>query len=221
MAVAPYSLELAEEHIAKLIGQVDRLTEILAQNDFGGVPNTPSRGCIQYSASGQQKYVDPVGATYSTGTLRQQISPHNQSVTSTTPGAVGGLSASVAAGTYLMKAWITATTGATAGVRNYRITGPAISENELFMRSTQLNTSTAANGVTSTAQSANTGDGNGYNSGFISSQAMSSSGVVYLDEMVCEFVFTAAGTLALQAAEGTGGDSWTVDYGFREISPLT
>jgi hypothetical protein len=42
---------------------------------------------------------------------------------------------------------------------------------------------------------------------------------VFADEFRCSFTFSAAGTVQLLAAEGTSGDSWTIDYGYLQLTP--
>ncbi len=61
MALDPYTLQQAEEDIATLRGQVDLLTEILAQSDSGTQPNTPSAGYLLYNAGGVPSYVNAAG----------------------------------------------------------------------------------------------------------------------------------------------------------------
>lgn len=98
MAADAYTLEEAAQDIATLRGLVDKLTEILAQDD-STAPNTPTAGIAGYSAAGHGKYASADGNAYNTGRLTL---PSTGALTLTSSlQTVPGLSASLAAGTYV------------------------------------------------------------------------------------------------------------------------
>jgi hypothetical protein len=153
--------------------------------------------------------------------LRQRIAlgNHNQPVTSTTPQNVPDLAAAVGTGTYRVTGHLIMTTGAAAGAMDVRINGPSISEGETWGRWRQANTTSDVTGQTDgTSQDAGTTSVNAYNTGAMTSPAMPSSGIVYSLEIDCSFTFSAAGTIHLVVAESNAGDTWTLDYGWWEVS---
>ena len=175
-----------------------------------------SAGILRYTSA-----VD--GNVYTVGTCIQQItgSNHNKVISSTSPVDVSGgdIAFGVGAKRYNLEGLIVASSGSAAGTRNYRITGPGVSEVELFVRFDQVNTATLVSGQTHTTyQAAGTTSATGYNAGFITSVAMNNNGQVFADEFRCSFTFTGSGTLQLLAAEGTGGDPWTVNYGYLQLT---
>lgn len=164
------------------------------------------------------------GSTYGMGPCIQQItgSNHNKAITSTTPADVssGDIAFAVEAKRYNLEGIMIASSNAAAGTRNYRITGPAVSEVELMVRHIEVNTATLTSGQThKTYQAAGTTSATGYNAGFTTSAGMVNTSQVFADEFRCSFTFSAAGTVQLLAAEGTSGDSWTVDYGYLQLTP--
>src|SRR6266568_443872 len=130
MPIETYTIEQAEEHIAQLRGQVDKLSEILAQND-GPIPNAPTgSGLAAYSASGQLKYVSTDGSTYNTGCLPLYATSPTP-VTSTS--AFTLLSCTVGAGlTYRFDGIVRGTQGPNAAGQFVRFDGPAASFGIMF-----------------------------------------------------------------------------------------
>ena len=161
------------------------------------------------------------GNDYTVGTCIKHIltGNHNILINSTTPISIPDLVWGVAARRYNLEGLIVATSGAAAGTRNYRLTGPAISEFELMCRQDQVNTATLVSGQTHESyQFGDVTNGGGYNAGAMSGPAMNNIGQVMVDEFRCSFTFTAPGTLQLKAAEGTASDPWTVNYGYLQLT---
>jgi hypothetical protein len=151
---------------------------------------------------------------------RQRVNGHNQGITSTTPVAVTDLSWPVKAGwTCQLRGLIILTSGGTGAAR-WQIDGPAVSEVDLWCRWKQSNTSTLTSGQTdNTNQIGGTTSAAGYNStGTLIAPATVSNGAVLSAELDCTFTFTADGTLSVLAAENVSGQSWTVNYGYLELS---
>jgi hypothetical protein len=127
-----------------------------------------------------------------------------QSIASTTPAAVSGFSFPVVVGTYIARAHlvIDANSGGTA---EFRWTGPTAS---LVLLSLECQPTATLDGY----QVANTSNGTGYNTGFIDSQLFSTA--FYVCNLEAVLTFTAAGTLALEAANLAGAsDTWEIYAG--------
>ena len=79
MPQAPYTLEQAEEDIADLRAQVDRLGEVHILDGSGGVtPNAVAGAAAMYTATdGQPSYVTPSGLTMSNVGAQQGFFPVN------------------------------------------------------------------------------------------------------------------------------------------------
>jgi len=133
--------------------------------------------------------------------VTQLTSLTGQTIISTTPVNITGLSVPVTAGAYRVKAEIVLDVGAGGGAADFRFTGPAASTILMTLTCQQLNTST----VVITSVESNSA---GYNSGFLATQVLGAT--FYLVQIWATFVFTAAGTLALQGAEGTSLDTWEI-----------
>lgn len=92
MAVAPYTLEQAEEAIADLRAQVDRMGEVHALDGSGAVvPNAQPGQAQLYSANGQPSWIAPSGMQLGTVGAQQSFFPVN-TVTSILP-SLGNLAA--------------------------------------------------------------------------------------------------------------------------------
>src|SRR5258707_3558425 len=137
MPVDPYTLEQCESDVALLRGQVDRLTEILTQQDFtpaGAAPNTPAvSGYTMYSSSGQQKYIGSDGGTYNTGWARMRTTA-DVTISSKTDVVIApatGPALSLPVGTnieYRVRGVIFVVQGAGSITQAVGLTGPATSD---------------------------------------------------------------------------------------------
>ena len=193
MPIEPYTLEAAEEDIAALRGQVDRLAEILAQQDFspaGSAPNTPAGGCSLFSAAGHQKYASPDGGTYNTGRATLLATANQGSITATTSLLfVSGLV--VGAGKYRIHGildFVGTGAGATA---TFGFTGPAVSAGtKIFTLFQSQGTGGTVNPSSITAMTTITSPGYG-----VTEAQFRFDGTI---------VFTAAGILGMTAAPSAG-----------------
>lgn len=111
-----YTLELAEEHVGNLNGNVDRLTEAHQQDDTDLIPNTPTTGHIMFASTGHMKYVSGVtgdSVTYNTG--RNTNGATSPLTFTTSLQTVPGLTISLGVGTYRIHAQILINNPGTAG----------------------------------------------------------------------------------------------------------
>lgn len=138
------------------------------------------------------------GNQYNSGPLVLYSTLATQSITSTSFTTVNGMSCPVVAGTYHFRGVVIWTQGSTAVAQKFVINGPANSQSRVFYVFYEEN-SGASNGISHTGVT-----------GTITSPAF---GVGDIIQMWFEGIvtFSAAGTFAIQAAEGTSGDSFTVD----------
>ena len=218
MAVEPYSLEQAELDIAFLIGKVDRLDEVLTKNDSTDAPNTPAAGLIHYSFAGQHKYASPDGGFYNTG---RSSAAMKGAVTISATGfatvAGGGVSLSlaVAAGQYAFRAHLMhIDNGAgAAAVALYQMVSPAFSSG-----SAQLTGS--ANGPLVSVRFDNA---SGFGTALAAPTVTPASNVRHNVVIEGSAVFTATGTLAVQAAiNAVGAAQFVIAAGSRlELFPVT
>jgi hypothetical protein len=117
-----------------------------------------------------------------------------QSIVSTTPAAISGLSFPVAAATYDVYAWILIDANSGSGA-HFRWTGPTASLTIMDIDTVQM----AGASPTQETQSSN---GDGYNTGDLDSMSFATD--FYRSILTATFVFSAAGTLALQVANVAG-----------------
>lgn len=207
-----YTLELAEEHVGKLFGQVNVLGEALTQDDTDLVPNTPAAGNIQYSATGQQKYASSDGNAYNTGRLTL---PATGGLTLTTGlQTIPGLTCTLAVGTWHVRGLLLLHNPATAGQG-----APSI----------QLTASgglTAANGrfvcyEVHAANGVGVADGTGLG-GLLTGAAPSTGGANQVWNFDGIFVITVAGTLAVQMKQAATAASDILQYpSYLEVFPVT
>ena len=225
MGVNTYTLEQAEEDIGTLRGLVDKLTEVLTMQDGSVVPNTPAaNNYSQFSSQGYPDCIAAEGDKLQMSECRLQVSPHNQGITSTTPAAITGLSKAVEAATYIVEGRLTLTTGtwSTASTANFRFTGPAVSEFDIQSTASQIGSSSLTNAGPYQFAGTSSGSG-GYGGGFWTpiGSFTTGSAIVFTVNFWCEFTFTATGTLVLNAAEGVSPNTWTLDYGYMIVKPVT
>jgi hypothetical protein len=195
--IDPYTLEDAERDIATLRGQVDRLTEVLTKNDSTDPPTNPAAGLIHYSLGGQHKYASADGSGYNTG--RQSLfTAGTQNITSTSSVNITGLTCPVGIGTYRIEGIICGQQGPVAAGQVVRWAGPVISFGRCFTESNaQANTSVTDSDLTGALP-------------WIHTTPAWGNGVIFYVRFSGILTFTAAGTFAIQAAEGTNLDTWTV-----------
>jgi hypothetical protein len=133
------------------------------------------------------------------------VAAGGQTISSTSPVPITGLSVAVGPDTYLVRCWIVL--NATVGGSNaeFRFTGPTASAYYITISSTAMLTGGAPPVIGYTAST-------GYNGGFLNTSPLA-GGDFYLVEIEMLVTFSAAGTLALQAAEQTSGDDYEVVVG--------
>lgn len=103
MSGAIYTLEQAEQEIATLRGQVDKLTEVLTFGDMTSPgPNNPAAGSILYSLGGQAKYASSDGNDYNTGRALLYVTTA-QALTSTSMVDIASLTFTPGLATYGFK----------------------------------------------------------------------------------------------------------------------
>lgn len=157
--------------------------------------------------------------TYGTERLIQRVSPRSQSFSAVAAANIGGLSVPVVAGTYFVRARLVIEWNAAAGAPQMQFAGPAVSQFDVSFKSRQSGTSSTANTLSTVSAAA--GNGTGYNAGLINQTGtMSGAGIFFDLDIWGMFVFTASGTLTLQAASSVAGDAWLVFSGFWEVQPL-
>lgn len=154
------------------------------------------------------------------GGFVQQVSPRSQTVNTTGGINIGGLSYAVAAGAYIVHAHLVIEWNAAAGQPELRMAGPSVSQFDLTHVSRQSGSSSVAN--TNSEAWAGTGGATGYNTGgaggFVNPTAvMSGAGIFFIWDMRFWAVFTASGTLTLQAATTVAADPWIVFSGFWQV----
>jgi hypothetical protein len=136
-----------------------------------------------------------------------------QTVNSTTPVGVTGMSFPVAAATYLVACWfvIDANSG---GQARFRFTGPAASLTLMGITTLQQGTLTYnPNGQTS--------NGTGYNTGDIDAPVSGTFATAFhIVQIWATFTFTAPGTLALECANAAGASDTFEIYPGSQMSVL-
>lgn len=162
---------------------------------------------------------DADGNSYRTERLIQQVSPRAQSIASTTGTAIGGLSAPVGIGTYLVTVYLIMQWNAAAGQPSLQWTGPTISQFDIAGESRQVGSAATTN--TNAVWNNGTVNGGGYNSGSQNiTQAMTAAGAQFVIKLWGQFVFTASGTLKLVGITSVAADPWIAESGWWEIQPL-
>jgi hypothetical protein len=159
------------------------------------------------------KYLSADQNYYNTGRLSIQGPAANQAITSTTPVAITGLSFNVGAGRYRIRAKIGCTQGGAAAAANIRIAAVNATLSTLAMT---VNWFLAASG-----------DSNGlaWVTGttfpiIIASPAFAATDTFWL-ELDGTFLFSAAGVITFQGAQGVSGDNFTVlANSFIDIEPV-
>jgi hypothetical protein len=210
---APYTLEQAASDISALRGIVDTMNEAHTILDGGVVPNTPAAsGGSLYSSSGQVKYVSTDGNAYNSGILTVNGPPTNTSITSATPVNLSGLTFSVAAGVYRIRAKLGGTQGGAAFAQNFLISCPTMTFTSMVVNFF-LQSSGDSNGLAWSNASTSPLT--------FASPAFNAALNFWLD-LDAIISFSAAGTCNVQAAEGTSTHGWTVQSNcFVDIMPVT
>jgi hypothetical protein len=214
---AQYTLEQAEDDIAVLRGQVDRLSEILTQYDVaaGQVPNSVTLGYVQHSSTGQMKYLSDDGNAYNTGRLTIPCSGQ-QTINSASFTAVNGLTCSLGALTYRVSGQIAFSpnqSGASAEFQFAGSGGLALTSGRWFFAEYEvLSPITMGNGTLITALSSaftTTVIGGGL-----------ADRIITIDGTI---IVSSAGTLTLQAATTVAADTYTIRQNgtYLEISPIS
>jgi hypothetical protein len=211
-----YTLEQAEEDIAQLRGQVDLSNEAQTISDGAVVPNTPAAsGVTLYSAAAQLNYASFDGNDYNTGRLTALFTGTSQTINSTSMVNVNGLTVPVAAGTYKFRSFIPLVTNGSgaAGAPAFKLQGPAFSSGGYIL-------SGMTNGSTGVARYDNT---SGFNFAMNGPGLTATSGLATVVWIEGFCVFTASGTLLVQAAlSGAGTSQYVVAVGaYLELSPIT
>jgi hypothetical protein len=180
--------------------------------DAGGTPNGLTGWTTAYATTaGNLDFVSGSdGNSYSTGRA-SLILASTQSISSTTPAPLTGLSAAVAVGAYRVHGWMEGSQGATAAGQIIGFTGPATTApTRLFYYWVQQGVaqqfSTISNsGLLTTFTSPAYGAGDTF--------------LFYFDGVV---TFSSPGTLTVIAAEGTATDNFSVIAGsFIDIMPIS
>jgi hypothetical protein len=154
------------------------------------------------------------GNTYDVERLFQYATGLPQTISSTSPAAVAGLSLAVGVGTYNVKGrFILNTAGVGGAAAEFRFTGPAATSTVMTFDCGQQSTTSVGpdQGYSLSA---------GYNSGFLTTQVLAAGSVFYTVHFDCDFVFSAAGTLAMQAATVTAADTYRIDQARWELYPV-
>ena len=209
-AIDPYSLEDAERDIAALRGQVDRLTEVLTKNDSTDPPANPAAGLIHYSLGGHHKYASSDGTDYNSGRLTLLNTSPPQTISVTTDTVINGLQAPVAAGvTYAFRGILRLKQGGVNTNQKMGFTGPAVSFVTWFY---------------DTGNQGQPSGGPPIAVGALATQAIAFSAIN--NELYIRFegaaTFSANGTFAAGAAEGTFGNTFTILAGcIVDMCPVT
>ena len=197
MPVETYTLEQAEDDIAVLRGQSDRMSEVITKNDSTDPPNGPAAGIIHYSAGGHHKYASADTGFYNTGHVFLRTTA-NQTINSTSQVTAGAnsvpLQVPVTAGMYYLRSQVTWTQGGVQANQAARVNGPAVTD----MLVTMLTWTRSTTGGSVFAYDANTinadlgtplgAGGTGYPNGTVN---------IWEIEGYCNF--SAAGTLSVDA----------------------
>jgi len=122
----------------------------------------------------------------------------NQSISSTSPATITGMTIAVQAATYMINSSIVITQGSTAADQKFRFTGPAISSGRIVC--TSLWTGASSYGWSTVTD---------INNSFLITGPITGSdpGVAMISGV---YAFTGSGTLALTAGNNTGGDTCTI-----------
>lgn len=207
MSGAIYTLEQAEQEIATLRGQVDKLTEVLTFLDMTSPgPNNPAAGSILYSLAGQAKYASSDGNDYNTG--RMSLRSTGQTVSSTSDVVINGLVTpnAIGASRYRIYGLVVISANQTGGTASIAIHGPAVASGGTGFR--LLNA--GSTGV------------NWTNGGLASGGVAMSNGAVTSLEVFGDVTFSASGVLSLQAHTTIGADTFGVFQGCPlDIMPVT
>ncbi|MGO8886640.1 MAG: hypothetical protein ACLQI7_23695, partial [Streptosporangiaceae bacterium] len=171
-----------------------------------GTPAAPSNGYSAYEAGGHLKYISAAdGNPYNTGRLTL-FNVSAQSISSTTPAELTGCSASVVAGTYHFRIK-GSFHGPSGGTAIFSFTMPATSA--------AIGWGTFYGpGVTSVSYLKTTNT-----VGPFTSPAITSTSQGFEFEGIC--TFSASGVLEILCAEGTSGDSFTIDSWVMDLYPVT
>lgn len=171
------------------------------------LPGSDSSGPVIYGGSGQLKYVGAENSAYNTGIAH--LITTGQPVSSTTPAGVTGVTLiNVGSNTYVIRGLLTGSVG-TSSKPVIGITGPAITGMRVNLKFFSVN------GVNYYGCVSLTSLGNA------TCPTALVSGFECSIEGVIEFS-AAAATFGLTVAEGTSGDTWTLEpYGYLDLMPST
>jgi hypothetical protein len=121
----------------------------------------------------------------------------DQTINSTTPATIAGLSCAVAVGTYRVEGIVYGVQGATAAAQKVQFNGPTASFGRMYIESNaDGNTSVTDSNLSGAFPEVHTTPAWGV-------------GVSFYVRFKGIYTFTAAGTFSVQGAEGTNLDTWT------------
>lgn len=176
------------------------------------VPGSVASSAVVFAHSGHLKYVGSDGSAYNTG--RATLLSTGQTVSSTTPAAVAGITGiNVAAGTYRIHGNLSCKMGSTASGASFAVTGPSASVVAVNVKVYGVNVAGYTGYLSSVVNALATVT-------TTASIAASASFIIEFDGLI---TFSAAGaTFGLEVAEGTSGDSWTLNAnGWLDLMPIS
>lgn len=162
-------------------------------------------GGLVDAIAGKLQAILPDGNAYRTEHLTLPATATPQTVSSTSATTITGCSAPVGAVKYAFKARVTFSGGSAAGTANFSVSGPANTGawiNAMFI----MTTPTAGAGAQNAAL------------GPVNSPTLTTGNNVA--DIEGEVTFTAAGTIALQVAEGTAGDTVIIQKAHFWLLPI-
>ena len=172
-------------------------------------PSTPSGGATLYAGSGHAKYVGSDGNAYNTGGLHL-FTTGTQSIVSTTPAPITGLSCQVGVGTYRVTGVIVLTQGTTAVSQDMGFSGPSTS-----LVSISNNWLVAVGFATTANMRRLSSLATGVSPAFTASTTYE----WHFDGII---TFTASGPFEAVAAESATGDTYTILAGsYMDIWPVS
>ncbi len=215
MAADPYRLEDAELDVATLIGQSDRMSEVITKNDSTDPPNIPAAGIIHYSMTGQHKYASPDGNAYNTGNLHLTGAPAQVINTLTASNPVTGASCPVKAGTYIIDGVLFCTQGA---VTAQQAAGISVANASSMLAGFEAIDTTAGSAVVAWGAFTLAASGRGS----LGAVGNITSTHTFMIRIRGHVIFSAADTLIFTASCVTlAADTWTVNAFDIDISPAT
>jgi hypothetical protein len=211
-----YTVEQAETDITDLRGMTYLIDEIITQYD-SHVPNLPSAsGYTAFSLGGQEAYLGFDGNAYNTGRLTILYTGTGQTVNSTTPVVITGLSVPLAVGTYKVSGRVRGLQGSTTAVQAIRLIAP-----DTLVASTLDVDYTSGNWGSFTTILSNYNNVGALNADM--STASMTNGFTFTIRFEGIIVVSTAGTLNVDARCVTSGsDTWTVEaVSWLQIEPIT